>query len=136
MGVFNKGTEVEKLHLELCKRVQGVKKSTCNIMVYFELGRIPLEYMRLFRIIKYWFKLLTTTNCILKEAYNVLLDLSDSSTVHNYNWVTFLKNKLMLLGFGDWWLSQPYVNEKYFLPLIKTRIFDQAKQNLYSILNN
>ena len=92
--------------------------------------------MRLFRIIKYWFKLLTTTNCILKESYNVLLDLSDGNTVHNYNWVTFLKNNLMLLGFGDLWLSQPYVNEKKKGSLIKTRIFDQAKQNLYSILNN
>ena len=28
---FNKGTEVEKLHLEFCKRLLGVKKSTCNI---------------------------------------------------------------------------------------------------------
>ena len=74
---FNKGTEVEKLH----KRLLGVKQSTCNIMVYSELGRIPLEYMHLFRIIKYWFKLHTTTNCILKEAYNVLLDLSDGNTV-------------------------------------------------------
>ena len=62
-------------------------------MVYFELGRIPLEYMRLFRSIKYWFQLLTTTNCILKEAYNILVDLSDGNTFHNYNWVTFLKNK-------------------------------------------
>ena len=70
--------------------------------------------MRLFRSIKYWFQLLTTTNCILKEAYNILLDLSDGNTFHNYNWVTFLKNKRMLLGFGDLWLSQPYVNEKYF----------------------
>ena len=50
---LNKGTEVEKLHLEFCKRLLGVKKSTCNIVVYFELGRIPLEYMRLFHIIKY-----------------------------------------------------------------------------------
>ena len=76
-GGFNKGTEVEKLHKRL--------------LVYSELGRMPLEYMRLFRIIKYWFKLHATTNCILKEAYNVLLDLSDGNTVHNYNWVTFLE---------------------------------------------
>ena len=72
---------MERLHLELFKRLLGVKKSTCNIMAYFELGRIPLEYMRLFRIIKYWFKLLTTTNCILKEAYNVLLDLSKGKII-------------------------------------------------------
>ena len=30
---LNKGTEVEKLHLEVCKRLLGVKKSTCNIVV-------------------------------------------------------------------------------------------------------
>ena len=55
---FNKGTEVESLHFEFCRRLLGVKKSTCNIMVYFEFGRIPLEYMCPFCIIKYWFKLL------------------------------------------------------------------------------
>ena len=89
---FNQGTEVEKLHLEFCKMLLGVKKYTCNIMVYFELGGTPLEYMRLFRIIKDRFKWLTTTNCILKEAYTLLLDFSDGNTVHNFNWVTFLKN--------------------------------------------
>ena len=59
---------MDKLHLGFCKQLLCVKKSTCNVMVYFELGRILVECIRLLRMIKYWFRLLSTRNGILKEA--------------------------------------------------------------------
>ena len=40
--------------------------STCNVMVYFESGRIPMVYIRLVCIIKYCFKLLSTKKGILQ----------------------------------------------------------------------
>ena len=40
---MDKGVNIEKLHLDFCKRLLGVKKSTCNIMVYCELGQLPLK---------------------------------------------------------------------------------------------
>ena len=44
------------------------------MMVYTELGRLPLYISRNIRIVKYWIKLLNTDNCILKECYATLYD--------------------------------------------------------------
>ena len=42
----------------------------------------------------------------------------------------------MSLGFGNLWVSQPFVNDEYVLSLITIRIFDQLKQSLFSMLYN
>jgi len=57
---FHKAPNIEPFHVNLCKRLLGLRKSTCNSMVYHELGRYPM-------IIKYWIKLRNTDNCILKS---------------------------------------------------------------------
>ena len=132
---FSKGNEMKKLHLEFCKRLLCVKKSTCYVMVYFELGRIPIEHICIYRMIKYRFKLLSTRNSILKEAYTVAFNLAETNSFQ-VNWISFIKNKLMTLCFVNLWLSQPIVNDKYSSPLIETRIFDQAKESLFSMLYN
>jgi hypothetical protein len=36
-------TAIEKVHLEFCKSTLGVKKSSTNLAVRAELGRLPLE---------------------------------------------------------------------------------------------
>ena len=41
------------------------------MMVYSELGRLPLYISRNIRIVKHW---LNTDNCILKECYATLYD--------------------------------------------------------------
>ena len=49
--------DIEKVHLDFCKKILGVKKSTVSMMVYFELGRKPLYYNRKYRMLKYVIKL-------------------------------------------------------------------------------
>ena len=39
---FQKAPDIEKLHTYFCKTVLGVKSSTCNNLIYFGLGRLPL----------------------------------------------------------------------------------------------
>ena len=63
------GDCLEKVHLDFCKRSLGVKKSSCNVMIYAALGRLPLQAVRKYKIIKYWAKLLSTDNIILKQCY-------------------------------------------------------------------
>ena len=41
-GFENKAT-IEKLHLQFCNRILGVRSSTQNFMEYGELGTFPLE---------------------------------------------------------------------------------------------
>ena len=43
-------------------------------MIYAELGRLPLQSVRKYKIIKYWAKLLSTDNTLLKNCYLEMLN--------------------------------------------------------------
>ena len=53
---FVPGSAVERVHLQFCKRLIGVKKITQNDFVYGEFGRTNLLTKRYLLITKYWFK--------------------------------------------------------------------------------
>ena len=38
---FHKSPEIERVHIEYCKRILNVKTRTSNVMTYYELGRYP-----------------------------------------------------------------------------------------------
>ena len=118
------GDCLEKVHLDFCKRLLGVKKSSCNVMIYAELGRLPLQAVRKYKIIKYWAKLLATDNIILKNCYLEMLNTESK------NWVKGVRDILFELGFINVWNEQT-VNSN-LLPIIKQRIFDQAKQSIFA----
>jgi hypothetical protein len=117
---------VEKVHLDFCKRLLGVKKSTCNAAIYTELGRYPLKLVRTFNMIKYWCKLLSTGNCILRGCYDQLLE--NAELKGHKNWVYHVKVELCKLGFHDLWFSQSV--SKTFLPVIRQRLCDQELQGI------
>ena len=54
----HKGQNVEKVQLDFCKNMLGVKRTTCNIMIYSELGLVPLNAIKKLYMLKYWGKLL------------------------------------------------------------------------------
>ena len=55
---FCQANAIERVHMQFCKKMLGVKKTTQNDFVYGELGRVNYVTKRHFQIIKYWFKLL------------------------------------------------------------------------------
>ena len=57
---FIQADAVERVHLQFCKRLLGVKKNTHNDFIYGELGRTNFLTRRYLLIIKYWFKILVT----------------------------------------------------------------------------
>lgn len=67
---YTNAKDLERVHLKFCKRLLGVKTSTCTPAVYCELGRKPLLLTRTLRIIKYWFKVLRSQNCLMKSIYD------------------------------------------------------------------
>jgi hypothetical protein len=73
--------------------VLGVKKSTCNSLVYYELGRVPLHIIRKLRILKYWIKLKNSDNCILRPC------LEDRENI-NDTWINQIQTELNSLGLG------------------------------------
>ena len=100
---FIQANAIERVHLQFCKKLLGVKKSTQNDFVYGELGRTNYISKRYAIIIKYWFKILTAPeNKYIKLVYNMML--SDLELFPNkVNWVSLVRHLLMSLGF----LSEP-----------------------------
>lgn len=86
--------------MKFCKRLLGVKSNCNNAMVYIELGCLPLRCVRSIRTIKYWFKLLGTTNCILKSCYvNLTIDCKAKRSCSN--WAAFIRSELYSIGLGE-----------------------------------
>ena len=81
---------IERVHLQFCKRLLGVKKCTQNDFVYGELGRLNCQYVRYFFIIKYWVKILhANDNKYVKKVYNMLKYDSESNP-DKKNWCSLL----------------------------------------------
>ena len=57
---FDKASAVESVHLQFCKKLLGVKQSTQNDFIYWELGRVNFASHRYISIVRYWLKLVTT----------------------------------------------------------------------------
>ena len=120
---FHSGHDFEKVHIQFCKRLLGVKKGTCNEFVYSELGRFPRQVTRKLRIFKYWIKLRNTTHCILRGIY-------EEMSQYNDNWLINIRQELYSLGLNYIW-NLSYVDDSIYV-IIKQRMLDNFKQLCYS----
>ncbi len=94
------GNQIERVHLQFCKSLLGVKRSTQNDFVYGELGRTPLIQRRYFIIIKYWFKLLDSSeHKYIRHIYNMMLNDMQTSP-NKTNWASLVKKVLCNHGFS------------------------------------
>ena len=89
---FKQANVLERVHLQFCKRLLGVKKSTQNDFVYGELGRTTLIIKRYVSIIKYWFKILMSSeNKYINLTYKIMFnDLPVGhlwSKTYSFHWV-------------------------------------------------
>ena len=101
-------------------------------MVYFETGRLPLYFTRIFRLFKFWFKMMQSENCILRASYECLYRLCENSKKYCSSWVSFIKEQLHCLGLGYIWNDQNCINSHVCLPIIRQRLKDHFIQNLQS----
>lgn len=129
------GPDVEKVHTDFCKSILGVKRCTPNVMIYCELGRLPLHCLRKLRMLKYWLKLLSTKNCILKSCYDYMCDEMISKP-NCKNWAVKVKNILSNVGLLDLWINQCTLKPEYIFAVAKHRIFDNCKQTILSEINS
>ena len=133
---FIHGKAIEKVHLQFCKRILGVKKTTQNDFIYGDLGRIDFKTRRYVNIIKYWLKLLTLNeNKFAKKVY-LMLKIDSETRPEKENWCTLLKNLLSNLGLFNAWYFQQVGNQQYFMTLVKQRLTDHFIQNWNSRLDN
>ena len=129
MWGFSKPVQQERVHLQFCKKLLGVKKSTQNDFIYGELGRVSLQTSILYSVINCWFKILESEQRIyIKYAYKMLVtDLENRP--NSINWVSKVRDLLSTLCFHEVWLSQGIGNKNNVLAEFKIRLNDNFVQN-------
>lgn len=132
---FCQAKQIERVHLQFCKSLLGVKQSTQNNFIYGELGRTNYQTKRYHKIIKYWLKIITSEdNKYINYIYEIMLDDIDSNQRKN-NWARMVKNLLGSLGFNEVWLQQGVGDEKLFLKIVKQRLRDNFIQTWNAEIN-
>ena len=127
--------DVEKVHISYLKRILKVRKSAVNYMVYCELGRFPMYIERYCRMLRYWFILLYTDNCILKCLYEDMFESSVVKPNDKLNWACKVRDILFKYGFHNIWISQ-YVNHvDFFLYEFKQRMKDNFISEMNTFFN-
>lgn len=125
---FCQAKQIERVHLKFCKGLLGVKQSTQNNFIYGELGRISFQVKRHYNIIRYWLKIIKSSDIkYIKIIYNVMLE-DIQSNPGKINWVALVKKLLGSLGFNDVWMQQSAGDEKLFMFTLKQRMNDNFMQ--------
>ncbi len=106
---------IERLHLQLCKYILRVGKSTPTDMVLGELGRMPLQYTVWCRMLGFWYRMLTgNKNKISCIMYKLLLNL-DIDNVLDSEWLNKIQYILNECGMSEMWINQDNVRTMSFV---------------------
>lgn len=127
---FHPANDIEKVHMNFLRSIVCVRKSVCKQVLYFEVGRLPLSIIRKFIIMKYWCKLLTTENTVLRACYvDMLLDTGLQGAGRlDRNWARCVKRELYRLGLAEHWDGQYIENTAAFMEIFKRRYMDEYIQ--------
>jgi len=127
---YNELIIAEKLHLKFCKILLNVNNSTPNVMVYGELGRLPLSILVECRLLNFWLKLVSTESQhkLSFTLYRLMHSMHGKETI-DCKWLGFVKNTLNKLGLSNIWLTQGKgIPFEWFKKCVKQRLVDQAQQ--------
>ncbi len=124
---------LQRFQAAVYKQALKVPRRTSNQLVYFEMGRYPLQIQWLQRTIKYWNKL------VANKADSVLLDFVLAAEVHHGLfmdhdcWARQLLHGLMFIDPGNDWQThmmqlRPIENPKAVANLAKQKFADSIRE--------
>ena len=135
MWGFHKAPNIERVHLNFCKRILQVKRTTQNDFIYGELGRYRMFVCRQIRIIRYWLNIVSGKKApYVCALYHTQLSIVDNGT--ESNWVRAVKQLLFQCGFGEAWCNQGVGDTEISINLFKQRVYDIYKQSWESRLRD
>ena len=131
-GFENKNI-IEKIHLQFCKKILGVRTSTPNFMVYGELGQYPIELHIKIKMLCFWNKILGNPDKLSGKIYRLLFKLFKSGN-RDISWMNYIKSIFDETGFSNIWDGQKYINTEFLKVLLnkdcKINIFKNGFQIL------
>ena len=76
LWVYENTKQLEKLHLQFCRNILGVRTTTPNFMTYGELSRTPIDICIKLRIVNFWNRLISNEKNLGCILYKIMLNLS------------------------------------------------------------
>ena len=131
---------MEKLHLQFCKMLLKVNKCTTTAMVLGELGRYPIKYYVDYRMLCYWYRLVSGDKSKISYImYNMLYCL-DKNGIFNSGWISAIKQLLTKCElYNKYWLGQDSasINQmQFFKKLCKAKLSKYYEQEWRSVVQN
>jgi len=118
----NDVTIIQQFQLKYLKQLLSMKKSTPNVMVFGELGVLPIENIIKCRVLNFWCNIVNSkSDKICNIVYRLMVFL-DYQNLYHSPWIIFVKNSLQNLGFADYWLNQSVQNPTSFKNIIKIEL--------------
>ena len=122
-GIF-RYDHIDKIHINFCKNLLGVRAQTPNFALYGDSHSVIAKE----RSVKYWLKLLSNKNSLMFKIFQSQIEGFDANVQpsrfrHKRYWVEGIKCLLNELGFSRFWLNQDFEIPRY--ELIRNRIRDQ-----------
>ena len=126
---------IEKIHLQFCKKILGVRSSTANFMVYGELGRFPIEISIKMKMICFWYKLVTNVDKLSGKLYKLMFNLCENGN-NSFKWINYVKSIFDETGNSEIWQVQENVNLNFLKFNVKQILHDQFIQKWFSDIDN
>ena len=111
-------TTLETVQASFAKYILKVGNKVPNAGALAELGLLPLTKVIMYRVLKYWLRIITEKPVLLWKAYTNLLSIDEEP------WCKFVKKSLDNLGLSEVWKSQGVESPEPFLSLLRQRIQD------------
>ena len=120
---------IDIFYLKFCKSLLDVKQTTPSVMVYGELGAMPLQLKIKSRVLNFQYRIVSgKKDKICYKLYQLMHYLHVNDIFHS-DWVKTVHDTLNILGLSDIWLSHDtFYSQTAFKNKVKTRIADQFKQ--------
>ena len=120
--IWETGAEVNKVVLSFLRQLLGVHKKTSNLAILGETGKYPLSLKIYVHIFKYWSRLSTSENELLKacKETNMVLD-----QLGHQNWLRLIQYLMQLTDMNCNFSQNELENKKI------AKIFQQKIQNIY-----
>ena len=125
-----KNNPIEVTHMKICKQLLGVHKTTTNLGVLLETGRVPWYIHAIKASIKNWERIRKSqANLLLIDSYTNAID-------EQLPWIVQIRNILETNGMLEHYLNlyedKPiFINQELYQKLI-----DQFHQNAFETINN
>ena len=120
---------IEKLHLKFLKYVLGVKLSTCNSIVYGELGRFPLIINLKKRIIGFYARTLAGKKEKLSHIICRRLITMHNEGTYLSKWTSCVRNILNECGLSNIWDNQQHISVEWLKNTVQRSLQDQFFQS-------